>query len=206
MNLRPIRWVGATSAILTMLLYVLTIVLLPVLLSYGKDKPAVERERKDGWLDALMKRMGNRVLDYPKSIFAVAALAVIASVIGLFRVEVAFDLRRSFGTEVPYVDRICRISETPLGSLYSFGVGIEFPNEDEARLPENLKKLETLTERIKEFPLTKKVHSVLDVVKDLNLVLNANEPAYYAIPDSREQIAQILLLYENAGGTEAERG
>ena len=77
----------------------------------------------------------------------------------------AFDLRRSFGTEVPYVDRICRISETPLGSLYSFGVGIEFPNEDEARLPENLKKLETLTERIKEFPLTKKVHSVLDVVK-----------------------------------------
>ncbi len=204
-NLRPIRWVGATSAILTMLLYVLTIVLLPVLLSYGKDKPAVERERKDGWLDALMKRMGNRVLDYPKSIFVVAALAVIASVIGLFRVEVAFDLRRSFGTEVPYVDRICRISETPLGSLYSFGVGIEFPNEDEARLPENLKKLETLTERIKEFPLTKKVHSVLDVVKDLNLVLNANDPAYYAIPDSREQIAQILLLYENAGGTEAER-
>ena len=49
------------------------------------------------------------------------------------------------------------------------------------------------------------MHSVLDVVKDLNLVLNANDPAYYAIPDSREQIAQILLLYENAGGTEAER-
>ena len=117
----------------------------------------------------------------------------------------AFDLRRSFGTEVPYLDRICSISETPLGSLYSFGVGIEFPNEDEARLPESLKKLETLTERIKEFPLAKKVHSVLDVVKDLNMVLNANDPAYYAIPASREQIAQILLLYENAGGTEAER-
>ncbi len=204
-NLRPIRWVGATSAVLTMLLYVLTIVLLPVLLSYGKDRPVVEKKKKDGWLDALMARMGNRVLDYPKIIFAVAALAIVASVVGLFRVEVAFDLRRSFGTEVPYIERICGISETPLGSLYSFGVGIEFPNEDEARLPENLKKLETLTERIREFPLAKKVHSVLDVVKDLNLVLNANDPAFYAVPESREQIAQILLLYENAGGTEAER-
>jgi len=205
-NLRPIRWVGVTSATLTILLFVLTIVLLPILLSYGKDKPAVERKKeKDSWLDALMKRMGARVLDYPKLIFSIAALAVIASVVGLFKVEVAFDLRRSFGTDVPYVDRICRISETPLGSLYSFGVGIEFPDEDEARLPENLRKLETLTERIKEFPLTKRVHSVVDVLKDLNLVLNANDPAHYVLPGSREEIAQVLLLYENAGGTEAER-
>lgn len=205
-NLRPIRWVGVTSATLTILLFVLTIILLPILLSYGKDKPAVARKKeKDSWLDAFMKRMGSRVLDYPKLIFSVAALAVIVSAAGLFRVEVAFDLRRSFGTDVPYVDRICRISETPLGSLYSFGVGIEFPNEDEARLPENLRKLETLTNRIREFPLTKKVHSVVDILKDLNLVLNANDPAHYVLPGSREEIAQVLLLYENAGGTEAER-
>lgn len=206
-NLRPVRWVGVTSASLTMLLYVLTIVLLPVLLSYGKDRQ-VKEVRKDAvphMLDRLMRYMGTHVLNRPKIVFTVAALAVVASVIGLFRVEVAFDLRRSFGTSVPYVDRICRISETPLGSLYSFGVGIEFPNKDEARLPENLKKLEILTDRIREFPLTKKVHSVLDVVKDLNNVLNPEDPASYSIPDTREEIAQILLLYENAGGTEAER-
>ena len=45
-NLRPIRWVGVTSATLTILLFVLTIVLLPILLSYGKDKPAVKQKKE----------------------------------------------------------------------------------------------------------------------------------------------------------------
>lgn len=205
-DLRPVRWVGYTSASLTLLLFLLTIVMLPVLLSFGKDKPsAAQKERKDNWLDRLMKCMGTRVLDRPKIVYCVAAFALVLSVVGLFRLEVAFDLRRSFGREVPYVDRICRISETPVGSLYSFGVGIEFPSDDLARMPENLRKLEILTDRIREFPLSKKVHSILDVIKDLNMVLNAGDPAYYVIPETRQEIAQILLLYENAGGTEAER-
>ena len=206
-NLRPIKWVGMTSASMTMLLYVLTIVLLPVLFSFGGNKKEKRGQVavKKVPLDRLMEWMGSHVLQHPRVVFTVAAIALMASVAGLFRVEVAFDLRRSFGTEVPYIDRICRISETPLGSLYSFGVGIEFPNPDEARLPENLRKLEILTDRIREFPLTKKVHSVLDVVKDLNQVLNAGNPESYTIPQTREEIAQVLLLYENAGGTEAER-
>jgi len=42
------------------------------------------------------------------------------------------------------------------------------------------------------------------VVKDMNQVLNEDKADYYKIPGSRDLIAQLLLLYENAGGTESE--
>lgn len=208
-SLIPVRWVGYTSACVTMLLFFIIVVLLPILLSYGKDKNiSLEKEKKaqkQNILDKLINTLGEHVLKYPKTIYMVTAIILIVSIMGVLKVEVAFDLRRSFGTDVPYVDRICKISETPLGSLYSFGVGIEFPDQDDARMPENLIKFEMLIDEIRSFPLTKKVHSVIDVIKDLNMVLNEDNIEYYRLPDKQDEIAQILLLYENAGGTEAER-
>ncbi len=53
--------------------------------------------------------------------------------------------------------------------------------------------------------MTRKVNSLLDVVKDLNQVVNDGDPFFYRIPESREMIAQLLLLYENTGGVEVEK-
>ena len=41
-------------------------------------------------------------------------------------------------------------------------------------------------------------------MKDLNQTINAGDTAFYAIPQTEEEIAQLLMLYENAGGSEAE--
>lgn len=54
------------------------------------------------------------------------------------------------------------------------------------------------------YPLTKRSTSILNILKDLNQTLHEGDPTYYAIPENPEEIAQQLLLYENAGGSEAE--
>ena len=38
----------------------------------------------------------------------------------------------------------------------------------------------------------------------MNCTLNGNAPEEYKIPDNSDMVAQLLLLYENAGGTESE--
>jgi predicted RND superfamily exporter protein len=48
------------------------------------------------------------------------------------------------------------------------------------------------------------VSSLLDVIKDMNQVMHSDDPAYYQIPDEQELVAQLLLLYEMADGTEQE--
>ena len=45
-------------------------------------------------------------------------------------------------------------------------------------------------------PVVTHVQSISDTFKRLNRDLNAGDPAFYRVPDTRELAAQYLLLYE----------
>ena len=205
--LRPIRWVGGSSACLVAVTYVLVIVVLPSLLSFGKDrKPhAVYAEKGGRLLERLMDRLGSRVLSRPKTTITIFLVIVVTCLVGITKFEVSFDVIETMGLKIPYVARLDYIGNTPVGSMYSYDVAIEFADFGDAKDPENLRKFEQLVEEIKTLPLTKKVTSLLDIIKDMNQVLNAGDPSFYSIPENREMVAQLLLLYENAGGIEAEK-
>jgi hypothetical protein len=53
-------------------------------------------------------------------------------------------------------------------------------------------------------PLVRKTYSIVDILKDLNQAFHDGDPAYYRVPETRELVAQYLLLYETSGGEEAE--
>ncbi len=216
--MRPIRWVGLTAAALVGVTYVLVIVMLPTLLSFGKNKPSVTHGNGDAeplraadaseghkGVDRLMVQLGSRALNRPKTVLSIFFVIVAICLTGLFRMDISFDVRRTYGPNVPYVNRITHIANTPVGSFYSYGIAIEFPEPGMAKDPDKLKKFDILIQDVAALPLTKKTSSLLDVVKDMNQVMNNGDPAYFKIPDTREMIAQQLLLYENAGGAEAER-
>jgi hypothetical protein len=152
-----------------------------------------------------MGRLGNRVLSRRRLILVVFAILAAACLVGMTRFEVSFDVCRTFGLKVPYVNRLYQIGQSEVGSLYSYDVALEFDRPGAAKDPANLRRFEQLIDEVRTFRLTKKVASLLDVVKDMNQVLHAGDPEYYRIPASREMIAQLLLLYENAGGVEAEK-
>ncbi|PID73684.1 MAG: hypothetical protein CSB33_02780 [Desulfobacterales bacterium] len=205
--MRPIRWVGASAACLIGVTYILVIVLLPSLLSFGKDREpdTVYAERGGRLLERLMDGLGRWVLVRPKTTMVIFTLLAVVCLVGISKFEVSFDYRRTMGLKIPYIARVNYIGNTPVGSLYAYDVAIEFDQPDAIKDPENLRKFEQMVGEVKTFELTKKVSSLLDIIKDMNQVLNNGDPAFYRIPESREMIAQLLLLYENAGGAEAEK-
>ena len=73
---------------------------------------------------------------------------------------------------MPYVNKLDYIGKTEVGSLYSYDVALEFNTPGAAKDPENLEKFERLIEEVNNFRLTKKVSSILDIIKDMNQVLN----------------------------------
>ncbi len=205
--LRPIRWVGGSSACLVAVTYLLVIVLLPSLLSFGRDrKPHAVYAQKGGrLLERLMDSLGSRVLLYPKAIISIFLLTVVICLLGISKFQVSFDLIKTMGLRIPYIARLHHIGNTPVGSMYSYDVAIEFAHSGDAKSPGNLKKFDQLTAEVKALPLTRKTSSLLDIIKDMNQVLHNGNSEFYGIPESREMIAQLLLLYENAGGIEAEK-
>jgi len=205
--LHPIRFVGMTSALLVGSTYLLVMVLLPSMLSFGKDRRLEDLvlKKREGFADRLMNWLGEHVLDRPAVTMGVLGVVIAVCMVGISRMEVSFDVLRSYGLKVPYVKRIHEIGQSKVGSLYSYDAAIEFNNPGDVLEPENLRKIDRLVKEINTFSLTKKVTSIVDIVKDMNQSLNAGMPEYHRIPESREMVAQLLLLYENAGGEEARK-
>lgn len=201
--LRPIRSVGILSALCVAFVLLIVLVISPILQSFGKDKKPKIFERGDTRFAIEMESFGKFVLKHSRPIMTIFIFLSVCFAIGMFKMEPSFDLERTMGKKVPYVERILSMTETPLGSIYSYDLEIEFPQNDDAKKVENMKKLDSLEGILKEYALTKRVTSILNVVKDLNRTVNENQEAFYRVPDTEEQVAQLLLLYENAGGSEA---
>lgn len=205
--LRPIRWVGLTAAALVAVTWLLTTLLLPALLSFGRDKQPLKEETqcRSSRLDRLMDYCGRHVLRRPRLSLGVFTLFMVFCGLAATNIEISFDIRRTFGAGVGYVKKLIEIGDTVVGSIYSYGVAIEFSEPDMAKEPVNLRNLQKLGQEVLAFPMTKKISSLTDILQDLNQVVHDGDPAAFRIPDTREEVAQLLLLYENAGGSEAEK-
>ncbi len=159
-----ITWVGMSCGAAVMANYLFVIVLLPIILSFGKDKEVKPKEaKKDRLLDSFLLSMGKWVVGSKKSILIIYTLVVVALIPALFKVTVNMDIFKSMGLKVPYLNRVYEIAHSQLGSYISYNVSIDFNEQDAIKSPIQ----------------------------------------YHRVPDTREEIAQILLLYEMSGGTKS---
>ena len=206
MNIVPMKAMGINSALAIVSVLISILVITPVLLSLGK-RTAANKEFDtsiEGKSANFFERFGEFVLSHSKKIIVISSIVTIFCAVGVYWIEPAFDVERSMGRKVGYVRNFLELCETELGTMYSYDLMVVLPEEGDAKKPENLIKLETLEHEVENYPLTKRHSSVLDIVKDMNCTLNSNDTAFYHVPDNNEAVAQLLLLYENAGGSESE--
>jgi len=206
-EVKTLRWIGLTTSVIVALTYLFVIILLPSFLSFGNDKAPDQKYIKKGGniVERLMSRLSEFVMNNTKLIIVTFSLLTCIAVYGFTKLEISFDIRKTYGTKVPYVNRINEVANSKIGSLYSYNLAIEFDENGKAKEPDNLIKFDKIINKIKQLPLTKKTSSILDIIRDMNKVINNNNDDFYKIPESRDMIAQLLLLYENAGGSEVEK-
>ncbi|WP_297949468.1 MMPL family transporter [uncultured Porphyromonas sp.] len=202
----PMHFVGIATASSVFFAFFITIMVMPTLLSLGKDKQPKEHASEEGqhWLDRKLERFGSGVLQHERLVWIIFFAVTAVMVYGFTKVEPAFDVERTQGRRIQYIQDILEVAESELGSIYSYDIMIEFPEEGQAKTPQSLRALDSLARLADGYVLTKRTTSVLNILKDLNQTLHADNPAYYRLPETSDEIAQQLLLYENAGGSEAE--
>lgn len=202
-SLVPIQWLGLTSAAVIFAVYIIVMALTPVLLSLGKDKSPNEIIRKKGmWADKYFVRFGEWVLNHSIPIIIIFAIIVGVFIYGLTKIEINVDIKRTYGKRVPYVNRMVYVANSKIGSLMSYDITLSFDESDIIKSPEILKKFEEFINKVQKLVVTKRTSSILDIIKDMNQLLNGDDPQYYRIPDNKDMIAQLLFLYELSGGTD----
>ena len=204
--IRPMHCIGIVSSMSVLFVLLTSLVITPLLLSFGKDKRPVEgfTEESDTRWSKMMVNLSDVVLRNPKKIGVTFIVIAAFLCVGLWKIEAAFDIERTMGISVPYVKEVVDVGRSELGSLYSYDLIVELPNDDQAKEPDQLKRLDKLQQEVAGYELTKRTTSILDILKDLNQTLNDGDSAFYRIPDTEEEVAQMMVLYENAGGTESE--
>lgn len=208
-DIGPLKWLGLTSSATVLVIFLYAIILIPVLLSFGKDKKKEESTavQKMTKADLAFESFGKRVLKHSKAVLIVGFAMIVVFIPGIFKIRVTLDYIEMLGLKIPYIARLAKLQDTQLGSVYSYKILIEYPDVDEFKKPERMFALEKLENTLGSLSLTRKsngkprVKSVLDIVKETNRMLNGDDPAYYSIPDDEDLLTQELFLYEITGGS-----
>lgn len=203
-GIAAIRWVGGISASIVMTVYAYVIILIPILLSFGKDKEPNPSQKKTGATKADMAfySLGNKVLEKKTAICIISVIIMIVSAFGILKIQVNMDYMQMMGKKIPYIARTLSMLSGKLGSLYSYNVVVEFDDADEFKNPQQMKALDELEKEAGKQSLTKvssgkpRVQSVTRLIKELNRTLNYDDESFYAIPEEQDMLTQLMFLYE----------
>ncbi|MCR5288730.1 MAG: MMPL family transporter [Treponema sp.] len=210
-GLRPMRWVGGITAAAVFMVFAYTMILLPCLLSFGKNRtPNPQFISSEGSTNAdfVIERIGKAVLNTRWVTIMISVFIILVSVPALFKIQVNMNYSEMMGEKTPYIHRLMDICRSKLGSQYSYEVLVEYPEADAFKDPEKLKKLDILAERIGTLSMTKisgskpRVSSVTKIVKEMNRVFNEDKPEEYRIPDDQAIISEDMFIYESSGGND----
>ena len=159
-----------------------------------------EREQARDGLDRFTGFVANLIVERRWGIlFGTLAVVTALLLVGIGLLTVDNSLKGNFSESSPV-----RQDDIPLnaamGGTNTLYLLIEGPVADSIKNPTVLQAMEAVQGFLQErYELVGKTQSLADFLKKMNRAMHANNPAFDRLPESRELIAQYLLLYSMSG-------
>jgi len=155
------------------------------------------KAKTSGWLENLLKRLGDWNLDRAAYILVATALLAFVLIPRIREIKVDTDFLSYFSEDDPIIQAKNKLTAHLAGSA-PFFVVVDGHYAGAFEEPRLLRKLE----RFQQFMVTREgvdiTMSPVDYVKLTNRATWSNNPDYFRIPDSRKAVAQLL---ESLSGT-----
>lgn len=85
--------------------------------------------------------------------------------------------------------------EDNISGVHTLVISLKTEKEDFFKEPATLRAMENIQKFLKTFKEVDKSTSLVDYVKEMNMSFHNEDRSFYSIPDSRDLIAQYMLLY-----------
>jgi predicted RND superfamily exporter protein len=203
------------SAVGVIAAFLLSVTLLIVFLSFGKRVPEIKKpsalSTTQGFFNKIDRAFG-RMLDgiahfdvrFRKPILCLFFLGFVLSGIGITKLTVDSNFLKELKEKVP-LRRVTEFVDDVMGGTSSVVYLFDTGTPDGIKDIEVLREIERIQrEADKHTDIVRKTYSIVDILKDINQSFHDGDPAYFVLPESRELVAQYLLLYSMSGGSEAE--
>lgn len=199
-DMPPLKFFGLFGAFAVILAGLLTLFVTPSLLSLFRARPSPRFRRHESSLPSrgLASGLGSLSLRYPKTILLTAA--VVASVAGLGALKVVINEERieNFQPHEPIYLADKTINAAMDGTYY-LDVVIETPAPEGIYDPSVLQAISELQVFLEAQPGIHGTTSIADYIKQMNKAVNEDDPAFYRVPDDKNLVAQLFLLYTASG-------
>jgi len=201
----PISDLGMFASLGVMVSLILTLTLLPALLSLTKLKPKAKRE--SGRIDNLMKSLAVIPVQHTKAVLIGSFLVVVLSLLAATQVNLSHNPLKWF--EAENVNRVStEVIDAEMNGSVTIEVVIDTEKENGWVNADKLEKLNQFSAKLEayqdEFTHVGKVVSLATIVKETNRALHENNEKFYTIPKDGNLVSQELLLFENSGSDDLE--
>ena len=194
-NVVAVRAFGVGAAVGIMMDFVISLVLIPTLLSWVK--PETGEAPHERYFIGPLRRIAHFSCAYPKRVVAISLLLGLVAALGIFRLRVDTNHINFFRKSHP-LSQSAAVIDRELSGVYSFQIMLEGP-PDSLKTPDALHRIDRLEEALRAFPHVRKVTSVADYVKRINKELNDGRPEASVVPESGDTIAQELFVFALGG-------
>ncbi len=205
-DIKLLMELGIAMGIGLLLSILYTLLLVPAVFSFVKNVKISEKRNQIilGRVNAL-EHISRFVSANNRNIIVVFAVIAVFAVYGLSLIRLDFSYLSMFKPSSQVHQANTEI-DREFGNSNSIEIQITSKADGGIKEPEVMKFIEQVATAAENYPdFAVKSYSVVDIVKDINQVFNDGQKEYYRLPESRDSIAQFLLLFEMGGGKELKR-
>ena len=197
-RIMPIREAGLFAAFGVMSTFLVSITMAPAILSLLKPPtPKADRMPSSGApgdrIGALLVRCDRLVKTHPVWILAVSGAFTMAGIGGMLLLRIETNLIEYF-RETSEVRVAYDFLQANISGANSFEILIEGGGPDSVLEPAVLRALEATQRELERSPRITQTQSLADLVKMMNRAFHDGDEARFRIPDTRPEVAQLLLL------------
>jgi len=199
----PIRQLGLFAALGTWVALITSVTLIPAILKLSmnrirlpaaaSDEPASARR-----LDRFLRWYVRSMIRHRRFVYAVCLLLTIGFLAGGLLIYPESDYITQF-RKSSYIYKSDQMINRYFNGSSVLDIIVDVGDPDGMKDPEVLKRVESLQRYVESLPHVGGTISIADYIKRMNQALHADKPEYLRIPDTREMVAQCLLLYSMSG-------
>lgn len=158
------------------------------------DEAAIETAEKNFVVKPHTTKYVQMLFKFKVPILVAAVTTAVFAFVSATNLVINLDPNTQFKEDHPYKVAVKDMRQN-FGSLHEIKFMINAGKEDAVKEPTFLNRMEAFDTWLNQKEYVLKTISILDIIKNINQTLNANNPQYYTIPQTKAAVGQNLFFY-----------
>jgi len=194
-NIKPIRWVGYTSALGVVAAFLFSVLFFPAVLVMGKSSGRKDGFKRKELTEKIFESIRTLLEKREKVVLLIFLLVSVIAVVGTLRLKVDFDALKMMGTRLPHMQDQLRISSSKIAVGEYMNLVVVLPDGD-FKNADSILLMKDLEDRLEDINGITRVRSLTGVLVEVNSLLHGRRPEYSSLPENKVSLEALVRLLD----------